>query len=248
MTGYSDQFYRDLENTALPSARRIVPIVVDLIAPQSVVDLGCGDGSWLSVFREHGASRILGFDGEWVDERRLRIPLADFRRAKLDRPVVADGRFDLAMSLEVAEHLPESRAAGFVADMTTLAPVVLFSAAIPEEGGLHHVNERWPSYWAELFAAQGFRAVDILRWRVWNDPRVTWWYKQNLLLFAHDDALARHPRLQAALAAAPQEPIAVVHPDRFVDAVRLTRPRFGRWLKMAPDVVRRSLRRVGRNH
>jgi len=247
MNGYSEQFYRDLGSTALPSARRIVPILVDLIAPKSVVDFGCGDGSWLSVFREHGASRVLGFDGEWVDERLLRIPPSDFRRAKLDRPIAADGRFDLAMSLEVAEHLPESRAAGFVAELTALAPVVLFSAAIPEQGGLHHVNERWPSYWAELFAAQRFRALDILRWQVWNEPQVTWWYKQNLLLFAHDDALAANAKLSAARAASPKEPIAVVHPERFLDAVRLSRPGFGRWLKMAPDVIRRSLR-PGRAH
>jgi hypothetical protein len=76
---------------------------------------------------------------------------------------------------------------------------------------------------------------------------VTWWYKQNLLLFAHDDALARHPKLREAQTSAPKQPIAVVHPDRFLDAVRLTRPRFGRWLKMAPDVVRRSLGRAGRS-
>jgi hypothetical protein len=241
MTGYSYQFYRDLEGTALPSARRIVPILVDLFAPRSVVDFGCGDGSWLSVFREHGASRVLGLDGEWVDERLLRIPVTDFRRAGLDRPIAIDKRFDLAMSLEVAEHLPESRAAGFVAEMTALAPVVLFSAAIPEQGGLHHVNERWPRYWVDLFAARGFHALDILRWQVWSDPQVTWWYKKNLLLFANDDALAQHPKLREAHATAPKEPIAAVHPERYLDAVRLTRPGLGRWLKMAPDFIRRSL-------
>lgn len=241
MTAYSDQFYRDLETTALPSARRIVPILFDLIAPKSVVDFGCGDGSWLSIFREHGASRILGFDGNWVDERLLRIPLSDFNRAELDHPITADGRFDLAMSLEVAEHLPESRAAGFVSELTARAPVVLFSAAIPEQGGLHHVNERWPLYWANLFAAHRFRALDILRWRIWSDPQVTWWYKQNLLLFAHDDAIAANGKLSAAFAATSKEPIAVVHPDRFLAAMRLSRPGFGRWLKMAPDVIRRSL-------
>jgi hypothetical protein len=243
MTGYSDQFYRDLESTALPSARRIVPILVDLIAPKSVVDFGCGDGSWLSVFREHGASRVLGYDGEWVDERLLRIPLSDFRRTKLDRPIVADDRFDLAMSLEVAEHLPESRAPGFVAELTAVAPVVLFSAAIPQQGGLHHVNEQWPSYWAALFASRDYRALDILRWQVWNDPQVTWWYKQNLLLFAHDTALQTNRKLREALDAAPQEPRAVVHPEKYLDAVRLSRPGFGRWLKMAPDTFRRSFAR-----
>ena len=246
MTSYPKEFYSDLEGTALPSGRRIVPILVDLTAPAAVVDFGCGDGSWLSVFRDHGATRILGLDGDWVDERQLRIPPADFRRAHLDRAVAVDGRFDLAMSLEVAEHLPESRAAGFVAELARLAPVVLFSAAPPFQGGMHHVNEQWPSYWAALFADHGFRPLDILRWQVWNDPQVTWWYKQNLLLFARDDAIRAHPKLAAAAANAPREPIAVVHPEKFADTVRLTQPRFGRWLKMAPDALRRSLRRPAR--
>lgn len=241
MKTYSQGFYADLATTALPSARRIVPDLMELIAPRSVIDVGCGDGSWLSVFREHGVGEIRGIDGPWVDAAQLRIPPECFRRAELDKPLGIDGRFDLAMSLEVIEHLSPARGTTLVAELCGLAPVVLFSAAIPHQGGLHHVNEQWPRYWASLFVAHSYHAVDVLRLRYWNDPQVTWWYKQNLLLFARENIFRTRPALAAARAAAPQEPPSLVHPDRYLAAIRQSQPGFGRWLKGGAQALRRSL-------
>jgi hypothetical protein len=111
------------------------------------------------------------------------------------------------VSLEVAEHLPESRAASFVADLCRLAPVVLFSAAIPGQGGTGHVNEQWPGYWADLFGARGYSVSGALRWRIWNDCRVCNWYSQNMLVASIEPGLLTelfyHPLA---------EPIPVVHP------------------------------------
>ncbi len=143
----------------------------------------------------------------------------------------------------MAEHLPESRAANFVSELTTLAPVVLFSAAIPCQGGLNHVNERWPDYWAALFAARGFVAADVIRWQVWNDSHVTWWYKQNSLLFVREDVVAANAKLRAAMDKAPASPLSVVHPEQFLHSLKSARPSFSRWLKMAPDALRRSVAR-----
>lgn len=241
MSEYSRAFYQDLQNTALPSAQRIVPLLLEWFAPRCVIDVGCGDGSWLSVFGDLGVADIQGLDGFWVDAAQLRIPQNQFRRCEIDKNIGVERRFDLAMSVEVAEHLPATRAPGYVAELAALAPVVLFSAAIPEQGGLHHVNEQWPDYWAGLFAQHGYRCADVLRWRIWDDPAVTWWYKQNLLLFATDQVIASNPKLRDAMARAPAAPPAVVHPERFLQSVRLTRPSLGRWLKMAPDAVRRAL-------
>ena len=126
---------------------------------------------------------------------QLLIPTDRFLRCRVGETLPVEERFDLAISLEVAEHLPQTHAAAFVGELTRLAPAVLFSAAIPGQGGLNHVNEQWPDYWAALFEAQGFQPIDTLRWRIWGDDQITWWYKQNLLLFAADDALAANPRL-----------------------------------------------------
>jgi SAM-dependent methyltransferase len=239
---YTREFYDDLSRTGLPSARRIVPLLAAMMELSSVIDVGCGNGAWLSVFAEHGARRIVGLDNDWIGADQLLIDAAAFQRCDLSRPLPAEGPFDLALSLEVAEHLPPERAASFVAELARLAPVVLFSAAIPGQGGVNHRNEQWPGYWAALFASHGYRAIDTLRPRIWAMPEVTWWYKQNLVLFASAAAIAANPALAAALEASPPgAPLALVHPEKFLATERLTRPGLGRWLKMGRAALRRSL-------
>jgi len=240
---YTARFYDELGATAEPSARRVWPRVLALAPIRSAVDVGCGDGGWLAALTALGVEDVLGIEGGWIADAQLRIPLQRVRRADLGRAVTVERRFDLACSLEVAEHLDPERAPGFVADLAALAPLVLFSAAVPGQGGPHHVNEQWPGYWADLFARHGLRPVDCLRTALWQDEQVTWWYRQNLLLFAHEEALARWPALRAAADAAPAAPLHLVHPACHEQLRRRANPGIGRWLRMAPDVLRRSLGR-----
>ncbi len=241
--GYDQQFYAELEETALPSARRIVPMLLEWVPVRSAVDLGCGDGSWLSVLREHGVERVLGLDGPWVEPSQLKIPLDSFRRAQIDRPLAPNERFDLALSLEVAEHLPPERADSFVADLCALAPVVLFSAAVPDQGGTHHVNEQWPSYWAALFEKQGYRPIDAIRAAVWDDPEVHWWYRQNCVLFASGEAVAAHASL-ARLADQTQGALpALIHPELYRQVVRAGQPSLKKWLRQGPAAFARWRRK-----
>ncbi|MBM3573091.1 MAG: hypothetical protein FJX52_12175 [Alphaproteobacteria bacterium] len=120
----------------------------------------------------------------------------------------------------MAEHLPASRAAGFVADLVALAPIILFSAAIPGQTGTGHINEQWPDYWAELFGRHGYVAIDAIRPRVWRNEAVRWWYAQNLLLFASPAALAASPALAAARAQTRPDQLSLVHPRRFLISER----------------------------
>jgi SAM-dependent methyltransferase len=195
---YDEQFFTEIKQGAAPSAEVIVPRVVHLCAPheiRSVVDIGCGLGSWLRVFQQHGASTILGIDGEYVDRSALDIPDSCFRSHDLTKPYHIDRQFDLAISLEVAEHLPPETADAFVGTLASLAPVVLFSAAIPGQRGDHHVNEQWPEYWAALFGTRNYAAVDCLRFGLLGDPRVEFWYQQNVMLFVDAERLASYPAL-----------------------------------------------------
>ena len=213
---YDPTLYDERVPASIASARRALPLVIDWVHPSSVVDVGCGVGAWLSVFRELGVAEVLGVDGGHVDRARLRIPPDRFIAHDLTRPLALPRTFDLACSVEVAEHLDASHADGFVASLTALAPVVLFSAAIPFQGGDHHVNEQWPAYWVERFAARGFRVIDCLRRRLWNDDEVRWWYAQNLLLFVREDALARYPALVEESARAGTEALPLVHPKKYL--------------------------------
>jgi SAM-dependent methyltransferase len=181
--------------SSLQSARIIVPALISLLRPRSVIDVGCGSGAWLSAFRENGVERILGLDGDHVEPSWLIIPKDCFRAVDLAKPFDIDGKFDLAISLEVAEHLPKKHARAFVRNLVDLAPFVIFSAAVPFQGGVHHVNEQWPEFWRGLFAESGYRSLDLIRKQFWKNAGVKYWYRQNMLLFAREDMIPANPKL-----------------------------------------------------
>jgi hypothetical protein len=222
---YDHDFYADIGPVSLRSAQIVVPIVQQIVDASSVVDVGCGNGAWLSVFRDAGVEDYLGLDGEYVRPGDLLIDPGHFRAVDLERPQSLGRAFDLAVSLEVAEHLASDAAAGLVDFLVTLAPVVLFSAAIPGQGGVDHVNEQWPAYWADLFAARGYRAADVIRPRIWNEPAVAGYFAQNIVMYA------RGGRLDAVSPAFPiaerddamAAPLALVHPH-VLQAVSDQRP------------------------
>ena len=230
---YDRAFYLDQAAGSARSASVIVPLLRELLPIQSVCDVGCGVGTWLRCWLDQGVTDVLGIDGDHVAQDQLLIPTDRFRAADLRRSLQPNRRFDLAMSLEVAEHLPPARAASFIADLAALAPVVLFSAAIPGQGGTGHVNERWQSYWASLFAREGFVAHDTLRPRIWHDERIEYWYRQNMLLFC------RHSALNGTASSIPLD---VVHPAQFTAAYqRWSAPGIREASTLLYDALRRRL-------
>ena len=218
---YTTEFYDQHRQRSLGSARVAVPLLVDLLRPRHVVDVGCGTGLWLAAFRECGIDDVLGLDGSWVEESALEIPRECFRATDLRQPVCVDRTFDLAICTEVAEHLPAEHAATLVSSVTHLAPVVAFSAAIPYQGGTDHLNEQWPDYWAEHFSRHAYVPIDCLRSALWDDRRVETCYAQNLMLFASPDFLERHPALRPPTLAAATNRLALVHPRHYLDVINV---------------------------
>jgi SAM-dependent methyltransferase len=215
-TTYAKQSYRSWRDPSTRSARAVVPLILEWVRPASVVDVGCGLGMWAAGFSEFGVETVHGMDGKSVPTDELLIPERDFVAVDLSRPVEAGRFYDLVVSLEVAEHLPGSAATDFVETLTSLGPVVLFSAAIPHQRGAHHVNEQWPAYWARLFAERGYRAVDCLRPRIWNDEDVEPYYCQNTIIYVREEKLADYPVLAAAALPAGEMPLALVHPHYYL--------------------------------
>src|SRR4051794_40799016 len=212
-TPYSSEFYFGQRDGSYMSARVIVPIVKEIFAPRSVCDVGCGVGTWLRAWNDNGVSEVRGFDGDYVDRSQLMIDAGNFRCHDLRKALPSDAKYDLAMSLEVAEHLPPERSESFIAELTTLAPVVLFSAAIPLQGGTDHINERWQSYWADLFEKRGFSAMDVIRPAVWDNDAVERWYRQNAIIYCRNDVIADY----APKCAGRKLPLSIVHPKQYVD-------------------------------
>jgi len=200
MTVYDDNFYATIREGIQSSAAALVPILIDLFpGTLSVIDVGCGEGWWSYQFVEHGVS-ALAVDGSVTDlMMKLTPPLADgaraepivrFMRADLEHEPLAKrvgARFDMAICLEVAEHLPPERADTFIDDLCALSDVVVFSAAIPGQGGTGHVHCRWQSWWGKKFNDRGYWTSGDLRLLIWNDDRIENWYRANTIVACHHD-------------------------------------------------------------
>jgi SAM-dependent methyltransferase len=231
---YNKRFFAHVHETASASAMAAVPVILDLIQPKSVIDVGCGTGDWLLAFRKYGVNDIFGIDGEYVDRSLLAFSQENFRALDLTKPFDVERTYDLALCLEVAEHLAPECASNFIESLTKLAPIILFSAAIPLQGGTHHVNEQWPEYWAELFASKGFVPLDILRKRLWNNDQIDVWYRQNILFFCRKDIVFNDTTLKEAFMSTNPSKLTVVHPEFFLLRARLDRNRITQLEHMSP--------------
>jgi len=242
---YDRQFFEARQDLARQSAERVVAWLVELLAPQSVVDVGCGTAGWLAAFHRRGVSNILGLDGDWVPRDRLEIPANRFQAVDLHRPLRMEGKFDLAMCLEVAEHISPPAGDTLVRSLVQLAPVVLFSAAVPHQGGSGHINEQWVDYWIARFEREGRVAIDCFRPQFWNDDTVAWWYSQNAIFFVDPQAVEPLAKLRAREAKASLNHCAAVHPRMFESLVlRLQSPMnhsLGKVLGALPALVTRSV-------
>lgn len=182
--------------TSASAARVVLPLVHTLTPFKSVVDVGCGLGGWLQAARECGADEVLGIDGHYVDRSRLLVAPESFLAHDLETTLDINRRFDLAISMEVAEHLSEDASDSFVALLCKLAPVVLFSAALPHQPGWRHVNCHWPAYWRRRFADHGYVALDAVRGSLLGSPTVPYYYRQATYLYVEDSAIGAYPALQ----------------------------------------------------
>ena len=189
-------------NMRAPS--EVIPLIISLLRPASVVDVGCGLGTWLRGFTDCGIRDILGLDNPDIDRNLLFIEEEHFLGLDLRQPFQLDRTFDLVLCLEVAEHLPAESADNLVENLCNLGDSVVFSAAIPGQGGQNHINEQWPTYWIEKFAARGLEVYDVLRPQIWFNSRVNVWYRQNMLLFSREKIDLQFPPI-----------LEKVHPEMF---------------------------------
>lgn len=186
----ADYYEQTVEGPAVRSAGAMADDIVADLGPASVLDVGCGTGALMEAIRERGCS-VQGL--EYADaaltycrKRGLEVTKFDLENDDL----AGDRSFDVAVSLEVAEHLPESVADPYVNLLTRSARTVVFTAAPPGQGGADHVNEQPPGYWIEKFGGRGFELDDGLtnRWKSrWEASGVVQsWYYQNLMVFRKD--------------------------------------------------------------
>jgi SAM-dependent methyltransferase len=191
---YDSQFFDFVNASAGKSASLFIGQLLERSlagTPASVLDVGCGRGVWLAEWRNRGLSRISGVDGDYVSRKTLLIPAERFRAVDISRSFDLGERFDLVECLEVAEHIPESSAETLIDNLCRHGDLILFSAAIPGQGGEHHVNERPYGYWRSKFEARGYRTFDAIREHVRDLRDIEPWYRYNTFVFARAGGEAR---------------------------------------------------------
>ena len=180
---YGSNFYEENQYGSFMSAVEVLQYIMPIYKPSSLVDFGCGTGTWLAAAKQINREiQVVGVDGDYVDRSMLMIKKDDFLPKDLTKELDLHRKFDMAMSLEVAEHLEEKYADTFVDTLCRHSDTILFSAAHVGQGGDGHVNEQPIDYWVEKFKKNGY---------IWRDIRdifkdnydIEQWYKDNIAMF-----------------------------------------------------------------
>ncbi|MDP3822967.1 MAG: methyltransferase domain-containing protein [Burkholderiales bacterium] len=209
---YGDDFYAYQQIGSLASARSVAPVVMRHLRPATILDVGCGAGAWVRAYEECGAPYVVGIDADYVRPDQLLFDSARFHAIDVAGVFRMGREFDLVQCLEVAEHLEPSTGEALLDNLVAHAPLVLFSAAPPGQGGENHINERPYDYWRDRFQARGYALYDFLRPHLRYRRSVEHWYRYNMLLFAREDAAAGLSPAVAATRVDPQDPVADLAP------------------------------------
>jgi SAM-dependent methyltransferase len=224
---YNSSFYDDQRDGSVRTASIILPPLLEAFGSKSLIDVGCGVGTWAKIAKDAGVPKVIGIDGEYVEDSQLVIGPDDFLRADLENlGNVKVGKFDLAISVEVAEHLSPDKATQFIDFLTSTSDTVLFSAAIPGQGGVRHVNERWQSYWHGIFRRRGFECIDCIRSTFWSANAEPWYLQNSFIYTSNPDFVKSGLAKSDIFRNWTPMPVDVVHPELFSRRMKVGK----RWL------------------
>jgi hypothetical protein len=190
---YTSEYFEEISKNSLQSAKVIIPVILRYFTPKSIIDIGCGIAAWLSAWQQYGVNDILGIDGNYINSDQLLINKDNFLAAELETYFKTNRQFDLVMSLEVAEHIKPEFASNFIRTLCSSGDIVLFSAAIPNQGGVLHYNEQYPQYWIDKFKESGFLPYDCIRKEIWENDSIDVNYRQNMLFFINKEKSESYP-------------------------------------------------------
>lgn len=191
---YSSEFFDYIDAGSRASAGIVSRLIIREMPIGSLLDVGSGHGAWAAEWMSAGVADVLAVDGDYVNAEQLAIPRHKFLAHDLSTPLELGRRFELVQSLEVAEHIAAEHADLFVENLVRHGDVVLFSAAVPHQGGEHHVNEQPPQYWREQFNAHGYDVFDWIRPRIVDRREIKAWYRYNTLIYANAEGQKRLSR------------------------------------------------------
>jgi len=208
---YNDNFHEVHFQNSINSAKEVIPLFLSYYKPKTVLDVGCGLGTWLSIFEQNSCD-VFGVDGDYINTKDLVIDINKFKAYDLNKKFSLEKKFDLAISLEVAEHILPENAKTFINSLCLHSDIVLFSAAIPGQEGTLHYNEQYNQYWIDLFSNNDYECIDFLRHKIWNNDEISWWYRQNILIFIKKSKI-NNPLYKSIIDKKIEDQNSYVHPE-----------------------------------
>jgi 2-polyprenyl-3-methyl-5-hydroxy-6-metoxy-1,4-benzoquinol methylase len=179
---YRPELYEKIKDNGYNYAKIIIPELQKFFSVKSVIDIGCGGGSFLHGCIDDGITDVLGIDGEHV-RGNLQIDIKNFMPVDLEKPFTTFKIFDLCVSLEVGEHLNECFSDTFIDTICRHSNNVLFSAAQVGQPGIHHVNNQPLEYWQKKFESRGYMHIEAVSNWIRNNRNIYHWYRRNSMLF-----------------------------------------------------------------
>ncbi len=188
---YDDEFFGVNQEEGLKFAEWFIPLLRRTFQLNSLIDVGCGTGHYLHACRQSGISDVFGMEGSPFAFKHLLVPDHLVVRHDLRKPFQFDRRWDLALSLEVAEHIDDVDTDNYVRILCNASDVVVITAAPLGQGGTRHVNEHSRSWWTEKFSGAGYRydaaATDKMilgiREAKAQQKFVASWFEPNIMVF-----------------------------------------------------------------
>jgi hypothetical protein len=147
----------------------------DIRRVKTIIDIGCGDGSYVREFRKNGFDCI-GLDGNPLTSK---IPYCQV----MDFSINLISFFnDLAICLEVGEHIPQEYEQFFIDNICRVSDNIILSWAIEGQGGLGHVNCRNNDYIIAEMKKRNFD-YDAIATNFLRKNSTLPWFKNTLMAF-----------------------------------------------------------------
>jgi len=205
---YSKLYYKKHQDGSYASAYKILKYLTTFITIESIIDFGCGVGTWCSAAQNLSINNIMGVDQNLYDSSYMLIPNKNYLQRDLQKSVSLDMKMDLVISVEVGEHIESRYSHVFINTLCQHGDIILFSAALPYQGGTGHINEKPCSYWRDIFSDLDYIAIDCIRGVFWEDDDVEVWYKNNTILYVRDGL-----QFDILNKISSSYPIDIIHPD-----------------------------------
>ena len=172
--------YEQIIKEEKPFADRLALFIRDIIRPNIVLDIGCGPGIYVHSMNDL-AIQSFGID---IDDRVLGKKNL-FKQNILDTYFIAD----TCICLEVFEHIDSEYNDDLVEKVSKMfQDTLIFSAAVPGQGGVGHINCQTKEYWSDKFLLterchRNYLMEDLLK-HYCQQGRYMGWFYNNVMIFS----------------------------------------------------------------